>query len=99
MKALPPTLIAGGKSLLTDKDLARIFVNNFLPKYKTHLKYLGIENITKQHEIGVHIEDDLLTNAQNDYHYKGYNNNRKNDYRSTSKAGEVNLLEASHKPF
>ena len=82
----------------TDKDLVRIFINNLLPKYKTHRKYLGIDNLTKLYDIGVQIEDDLLNNCQNDNRlYKG--NNKKNDYGSTSKGREVNLLEAPIDPF
>ena len=39
-----------------EKDLVRVFVNNLLPKYKNHFKYLGIDKFTKLYDIGVQIQ-------------------------------------------
>lgn len=74
-------------------DLVRIFINNLLPMYKTHLMYLGINNFTKLYDIGVQIEDDLLKNAQNDNRDMANNNNKKEWLWIASKGGEANQLE------
>ena len=34
-----------------------------LPKYKNHLKYLGLETFEEVYRIGIDIEDDLIKEA------------------------------------
>lgn len=40
------------------EDLIHIFISNLLPKYKNHVKYLGMKSFAKLYNIGIQIEDD-----------------------------------------
>ena len=44
--------------------MVKIFVSNMLPKYKDHLKYLGLETFDEVYCIGIDIEDDLIKEAE-----------------------------------
>ncbi|KAL2924311.1 putative DMBT1-like protein [Bienertia sinuspersici] len=40
--------------------MVKTFISSLLPKYKNHLRYLGLESFDKVYHIGVEIENDLL---------------------------------------
>ena len=46
-----------------EKEMVKTFVSNMLPKYKNHLKYLGLETFEEVYRIGIDIEDDLIKEA------------------------------------
>ncbi|KAL2897653.1 Vacuolar membrane protease [Bienertia sinuspersici] len=85
--------------------MVKIFVSNLLPKYRNHLRYLGLETFDKVYHIGIEIEDDLLnvnesnnsSNSTNNNKGKwgnsnySNNNNKKTDTPSSSKG--VNAME------
>ncbi|KAL2930287.1 Activity-regulated cytoskeleton-associated protein [Bienertia sinuspersici] len=86
----------------SEKEMVKIFVSNLLPKYRNHLRYLGLETFDKVYHIGIEIEDDLLkandnNNNGNNNNNKGkwgnsnYSNNKKNDANSSKGVNSVNV--------
>ncbi|KAL2934445.1 Activity-regulated cytoskeleton-associated protein [Bienertia sinuspersici] len=43
-----------------EKEMVKTFISSLLPKYRNHLRYLGLESFDKVYHIGVEIENDLL---------------------------------------
>ncbi|KAL2900276.1 Activity-regulated cytoskeleton-associated protein [Bienertia sinuspersici] len=98
----------------SEKEMVKIFVSNLLPKYRNHLRYLGLETFDKVYHIGIEIEDDLLKaneskNSGNNNNNKGKwdnsnysnNNNKKTDTPSSSigvNAVEIDAVETTRAP-
>ncbi|KAL2900513.1 Activity-regulated cytoskeleton-associated protein [Bienertia sinuspersici] len=86
----------------SEKEMVKIFVSNLQPKYRNHLRYLGLETFDNVYHIRIEIEDDLLkandnnNNGSNNNKEKlGYSNNKKTDTPSSSKG--VNTVEINDK--
>lgn len=43
-----------------EAEMVKTFISNLQPKYKDHLKYLGLATFEKVYQVGIEIEDDLL---------------------------------------
>ncbi|KAL2900966.1 Elongation factor 3 [Bienertia sinuspersici] len=43
-----------------ENEMVKIFISSLLPKYRNHLRYLGLESFDKVYHIGVEIEKDFL---------------------------------------
>ena len=46
-----------------EKEMVKIFVSNMLPKYKDHLKYLGLKTFEEVYRISIDIEEDFIKEA------------------------------------
>lgn len=66
------------------------FPNDLQPKYRDHMKYLGLEKFQQVHKIGMEIEDDVMKNSPTQQ--KNTQQNRKKN-EGTGKGTEVNLVE------
>ncbi|KAL2933344.1 Activity-regulated cytoskeleton-associated protein, partial [Bienertia sinuspersici] len=44
----------------TAEEMVKSFISNLQPKYKDHLKYMGLTTFNRVYHIGIDIEDDLL---------------------------------------
>ncbi|KAL2901053.1 Activity-regulated cytoskeleton-associated protein [Bienertia sinuspersici] len=65
-----------------EKEMVKTFISSLLPKYRNHLRYLGLESFDKVYHIWVEIENDLL---------KGSNKNDKDGAPSSC----VNAIETN----
>ncbi|KAL2929792.1 Activity-regulated cytoskeleton-associated protein [Bienertia sinuspersici] len=78
----------------SEKEMVKIFISSLLPKYREHLKYLGLESFDKVYQIGIEIEDDLI--KESDKNKWGNNGHKKNDASTSSKgATNVNTVETT----
>ena len=77
-----------------ERELVKIFVNNLQPRYRNHLRYLGLNTFDQIYRIGIEIEDDLLEEIGKSK-WGGY---QKNDMSNTSMdTPSINVSEQASK--
>ncbi|KAL2935368.1 Activity-regulated cytoskeleton-associated protein [Bienertia sinuspersici] len=60
-----------------ESEMVKTFIANLQPKYRNHLRYMGLETFDKVYHIGIAIEDDLLKENSKSTRWNNNNNNNK----------------------
>ena len=79
-----------------EPEMVKTFISNLQPKYKEHLRYMGLDTLDKVYRIGIEIEDDLIKENKN----KGPTNRKYNSYSkgntpSNNQTSSINTVETT----